>query len=217
MPPDDRLDAFFACWTRREAFVKARGQGLAIPLDSFDVSLVHGASSKVIETPDGGACWLSDLPRIKGHAAAVALVGPPLALACWRWTPQPFTNRPLVSPTVRLTLEFLHDHYTERIAWRDVAASVRRNGAYLARRFRRETGATVRQYLSDLRVQRAAQLIAGGDKVEFVMLSVGYHSKRTFYAHFRTAFGVTPGVYRLNRTVDAHRLPETARRIPLIS
>jgi 4'-phosphopantetheinyl transferase len=76
-----RPAAFFACWTRKEAFVKATGAGIfRQPLQSFAVSVEPGAGPVPLEIPghdeEAGRWRLESLDAGPGYAAAVAVEGP---------------------------------------------------------------------------------------------------------------------------------------------
>lgn len=47
IPGDQQLEAFFKCWTRKEAFIKAIGNGLSFPLNQFDVTLLPNEPARV--------------------------------------------------------------------------------------------------------------------------------------------------------------------------
>ena len=70
-------EAFFRCWTRKEAYVKAKGNGLSLPLDQFDVSIAAGDRDALLATrpdPAESARWtISDVFLGPGYAAAVAV------------------------------------------------------------------------------------------------------------------------------------------------
>jgi 4'-phosphopantetheinyl transferase len=89
LPLSLRKYAFFLCWTRKEAYIKARGEGLSMPLDQFDVSLIPGEPAALLSTkPDSDEArrWsLRNLNPASGYAAALATEGPDWALSCWQW------------------------------------------------------------------------------------------------------------------------------------
>ncbi len=86
-PESERLEAFYRGWSRKEAFLKATGTGLATQLDSFDVSLGPRASLlRVGDDPDEPARWsLLDLDAGPAVAAALATRGAVSALTLKTW------------------------------------------------------------------------------------------------------------------------------------
>ena len=89
LPADLQEAAFFRCWTRKEAYIKATGAGLSLPLDQFEVSLTPGEPAALLSTqrdPNEAQRWsLQELTPAPGYAAALAVEGHGWCLACWDW------------------------------------------------------------------------------------------------------------------------------------
>jgi 4'-phosphopantetheinyl transferase len=92
LPPEQREAAFFTCWTRKEAYIKAQGLGLSLPLESFDVSLTPNEVAILRATrpdPQEAARWtLLSLEVDPRHASAVAVEGKDLQFRLWDWNPR---------------------------------------------------------------------------------------------------------------------------------
>jgi 4'-phosphopantetheinyl transferase len=77
LPESQRQEAFFNCWTRKEAYIKAIGNGLMHPLNSFDVSLAPGKPARLLKVegdPQEASRWsLKSLNPAPGYIAALAV------------------------------------------------------------------------------------------------------------------------------------------------
>jgi len=82
LPTELRVKAFFNCWTRKEAYLKARGEGLSFPLDRFQVSLLPGEPALLLQTEDDpreAQRWvLHDLNLDGGFVGALAVEAHPV-------------------------------------------------------------------------------------------------------------------------------------------
>jgi 4'-phosphopantetheinyl transferase len=86
--PALRTIAFFDCWTRKEAYIKARGEGLSHPLNRFTVSVTPGRPASLLSTDDDpleASRWtLIDLFPGHEYRAALAVEGALAVLHCWQ-------------------------------------------------------------------------------------------------------------------------------------
>lgn len=84
LPTALRTEGFFNCWTRKEAYVKARGEGLHIPLDSFQVSLDPGRPERFLKGVESIWHLLAIRPG-PDHAAALVYSGDPSITRLFSW------------------------------------------------------------------------------------------------------------------------------------
>jgi len=86
IPAADRTRAFFRCWTRKEAFIKATGEGLAIALETFEIGQEPNDNACLLPVNGSAAFarWsVMDVSAKPGFASAIAFEGQGINVACW--------------------------------------------------------------------------------------------------------------------------------------
>ena len=87
---EQKPPAFFNLWTRKEALLKATGEGIAQSLNLVEVSFLPGEPAKLLSIPEHlsqGSRWsLHELAPASHFAAALAVASQEVNLRCWRWS-----------------------------------------------------------------------------------------------------------------------------------
>ncbi len=91
LPQDEHKAAFFSCWTRKEAWVKAEGKGLVFPLKHLTVSFAPGEPPRLLNVRGQVSAdnqWsLVNLPMEQGFWGALAIKGQPDLVRGWDYDP----------------------------------------------------------------------------------------------------------------------------------
>lgn len=91
LPQNERTEAFFIGWTRKEAYLKACGNGLSYPLSHFEVSLIPGEAARILsiggDRQKAAAWFLQDIALPNGYKASLAIEGSKQwQVKQWAWT-----------------------------------------------------------------------------------------------------------------------------------
>ena len=99
LPPDQATIAFCRCWTRKEAVLKALGQGLSMPLADFQVAIDNRPADWLLQAPGASKhAWTTlNLPVSRGHRGSVAALAANQTIKVLKIAIDPGSNsRPLI-------------------------------------------------------------------------------------------------------------------------
>jgi AraC-like DNA-binding protein len=95
--------------------------------------------------------------------------------------------------------DYLESHYAEDITLDDLAVNIGYSKNYLCRIFREITGDTINSYLTNVRINKAVELLVGTEiDVAGISSMAGYNNVFHFIKTFKKVVGVSPGNYRRN-------------------
>lgn len=136
---------------------------------------------------------LAGAPRLEQEAALQnALV--PLIAAWGEARPEP--EAAVCGKVVRRAREILHAAWDRDLGVADLAEACGTSPSHLMRTFKREVGASIHVYQTQLRIAEGRRLLRSGAPPAAVALDVGFSDQAHFTRRFRALTGITPGAYR---------------------
>jgi len=110
--------------------------------------------------------------------------------------------------TLQLATDYMNANFNKNISVDTVAEHVERSSSYLSRIFKESTGMTINDYLIQLRIKRATELLGQLNvTIEEICREIGYANVSYFNKIFKARTGLTPGQYRQQQAAEKHLYP----------
>lgn len=103
----------------------------------------------------------------------------------------------VILDSVQDVLDYINEHFTEKIELSDIAAKGFYHPDYLSRLLKKYCGKSFTQYIKEKRISRAGRLLETTQlSISEIMQQSGYADSKIFYQHFREIYGMAPGSFR---------------------
>ncbi|MCL6547538.1 MAG: AraC family transcriptional regulator [Alicyclobacillus sp.] len=178
--------------SRRELFARALSKSKCHMLDTMSANELRDSFRKILYEQNRRDSF-SDL-AMRSHLLHVLLV---LARK-WETDRYPDSN----AHRANVLRHYIETHYFERISADDLAAMLKVTPRHMNSIFKQQFGLTPMQYLNDVRIRQAKELLAETEKeVVSICFEVGFEALSTFYRAFKNKVGLSPQEYRRQAVV----------------
>ena len=106
-----------------------------------------------------------------------------------------FESENLMPKIIMDTMDYVNEHFTEKITLDDLSALLNYNGNYISNCFKQYTGLTLRNYILNKRIDNAGKLLLSGASVSGACMQSGFNDYANFIRNFKKITGVSPGKY----------------------
>lgn len=102
-----------------------------------------------------------------------------------------------MSPMTIRMAKYALEHYKEEVSLKTLAQYFKGNAAYMGQNFKKDTGRSFSDYLKEIRIKKAKELLTNGDySAKEIGMLVGFQNDTYFSASFKKETGLTPAEYR---------------------
>ncbi len=100
------------------------------------------------------------------------------------------------SPITQLAIDYINDHYSEKITAEQIAKNIGYSTVYLSKNFKKDTGKPIYTYITEYRISKSTILLQEGCNVTEAAYSVGFGDCSNFIRTFKKINGISPYKYK---------------------